>query len=277
MRAPTVGRKLYSTVMFVLVSVLGGVLVAGLAVPTAGVGAELAKVGATALQSLPREIETLINAKHENLISVFDIFRSNHRLFIFMGFAANGDISGYMKKHGGINETKLVCKWFLQASRGLAFLHNQLGTCHRDIKPDNILLDANWVAMLSDFGFAKIVVDEEKQRIELSSTFCGTRPYEAPQVLECKPYNGLKADIWSMGVTLFVMLHDTLPFPYKDLKEMLRLIGQWPKSVTDKMRRKVAGEAINLQLAMLNPTEKDRASVNDLVDNEWLKHNAQQQ
>lgn len=58
MRAPTVGRKLYSTLMFVLVSVLGGVLVAGLAVPTAGVGAELAKVSANALQALPREIET---------------------------------------------------------------------------------------------------------------------------------------------------------------------------------------------------------------------------
>ena len=58
MRAPTVGRKLYSTLMFVLVSVLGGVLVAGLAVPTAGVTAELAKVGANAVQLLPKDIET---------------------------------------------------------------------------------------------------------------------------------------------------------------------------------------------------------------------------
>ncbi|TBT88581.1 penicillin-binding protein [Propioniciclava sinopodophylli] len=58
MRAPTVGRKLYSALMFVLVSVLGGVLVAGLAVPTAGIGAELAKVSAVALQAIPKDIET---------------------------------------------------------------------------------------------------------------------------------------------------------------------------------------------------------------------------
>ena len=58
MRAPTVGRKLYSALMFLLVSVLGGVLVAGVAVPAAGVTAELAKVSANALQALPKDIET---------------------------------------------------------------------------------------------------------------------------------------------------------------------------------------------------------------------------
>ncbi len=86
MRAPTVGRKLYSTVMFVLVSVLGGVLVAGLAVPTAGVGAELAKVGATALQSLPREIETPPPAEGSTVLmadgSVLTNFFDENRAYV---------------------------------------------------------------------------------------------------------------------------------------------------------------------------------------------------
>jgi len=220
---------------------------------------------------LPREIETLIQAKHENLIQVNDIFRSNHRLFIFMDFAANGDISGYMKKHRGIKETKLACKWFLQASSGLHFLHTELGTAHRDNKPDNILLDNHWVAKLSDFGFAKMCYDKDKQSVNLSSTFCGTKPYEAPQIIECKQYDPLKADMWSMGITLFVMLHDTLPFPYKDTKEMLHLISKYPQSVRDKMNRKLPEEAIKFQLAMLHPREADRASVSDLVENEWLR------
>lgn len=58
MRAPTVGRRLYSALLFVAVSVLGGVLVAGLAVPTASVAAELSKAGATAIQAIPKEVET---------------------------------------------------------------------------------------------------------------------------------------------------------------------------------------------------------------------------
>lgn len=86
MRAPTVGRKLYSTLMFVLVSVLGGVLVAGLAVPTAGVGAELAKVSANALQSLPREIEAPPPAEGSTVLmadgSVLTNFFEENRAYV---------------------------------------------------------------------------------------------------------------------------------------------------------------------------------------------------
>src|SRR5699024_8612530 len=96
---------------------------------------------------LPRELQTLIECRHENLIQVFDIFRANNKMFIFMEFAGNGDISGYAKKHKGVKED-LACKWFYQASLGLAYLHEHLHTTHRDIKLDNMLLDDHWVAKL---------------------------------------------------------------------------------------------------------------------------------
>jgi len=223
---------------------------------------------------LPREIQTLINAQHTNLIKVFDIFRANQRMYIFMEFAGNGDIHVYIRKNRGIRDTKLACKWFLQASRGLEFLHNRIYTAHRDIKTDNILLADKWIAKLSDYGFSKDCYDPDKQSITLSTTFCGTKPYESPQVLEHKPYNALKADIWSMGVTLFIMLHDRFPFPFKDTKEMLKLISQYPKSVLSKMTRKLPDSGVKFQLSMLNPKEESRASVEDLVNNEWLRSNS---
>ena len=71
---------------------------------------------------------------------------------------------------------------------------------------DNVLLDASWVAKLTDFGFAKKISDKSN-KVTMSSTFCGTMPYESPQVLKRRPYNAFKADIWSMGVTIFIMLH----------------------------------------------------------------------
>lgn len=86
MRAPTVGRKLYSTLMFVLVSVLGGVLVAGIAVPATGVTAELAKVGANALQALPKDIETPPQAEGSTVLladgSVLTNFFVENRAYV---------------------------------------------------------------------------------------------------------------------------------------------------------------------------------------------------
>ncbi len=63
-----------------------------------------------------------------------------------MELASNGDLAGYATKHNGFKEP-LACKWFFQASSGLAYLHNSMKTSHRDIKLDNILLDANMVAV----------------------------------------------------------------------------------------------------------------------------------
>lgn len=86
MRAPTVGRRLYSALLFVFVSVLGGVLVAGLAVPTAGVAAELAKVGALAVQAIPQEVETPPPAEGSKVLmadgSVLTNFYDENRVYV---------------------------------------------------------------------------------------------------------------------------------------------------------------------------------------------------
>lgn len=86
MRAPTVGRKLYSILMFFLVSLLGGVLVAGLLVPTAGVAAELAKLGATAVQAIPREVETPPPAEGSKVLmadgTVLTNFYDENRVYV---------------------------------------------------------------------------------------------------------------------------------------------------------------------------------------------------
>jgi len=83
-----------------------------------------------------------------------------------------------------------------------------LSSLYSDIKLDNILLDCNWIAKMTDFGFAKKIADSSRGEVTMSTTFCGTLPYECPQILEHKAYNGFKADIWSM-----VSIALRLPFP----------------------------------------------------------------
>jgi testis-specific serine kinase len=222
---------------------------------------------------LPREIQAQIDSKHENLVQVFDIFRASKKLYIFMEFAANGDISGYAHKHKGIQE-KMASRWFLQVSKGLAYLHLQMHTAHRDIKTANMLLDARYIAKLSYFGFAKNCIDTATNQVLLSNTFCGTLPYECPEILALKPYNAFKADIWSMGITFFVMFHGIYPFNYKEGKKaMLRNIGDYPAFIRTRFCKQLPAEANKFVENMLHPNEDHRPSVTELINNAWLQRN----
>ena len=131
---------------------------------------------------LPRELAALMAIKHENVIRVYDIIKSGGRIFIFMEFAPNGDLAAYLKKNGTLAETH-ACLWFTQSIQALKYVHEEVFMAHRDIKVDNILLDENNNCKLTDFGFAKIVVDERTQRVQLSESYCGTEPYYCPQVI----------------------------------------------------------------------------------------------
>ena len=98
-----------------------------------------------------------------------------------------------MKKHKIIKE-ELACVWFTQSSEAVNYLHTEVRMAHRDIKLDNILLNDNHDAKLTDFGFASLVEDDSVNVYEASSeTFCGTVPYYSPQLVAKKPYNPFKA------------------------------------------------------------------------------------
>lgn len=97
--------------------------------------------------------------------------------------------------------------FFLQACRGLKYLHDSSVT-HRDIKPDNILLNSNSpnaMLKISDFGLSKLI------SVDSMKTVCGSQLYVAPEVLMGGNYTS-KVDIWSMGCLLFAMLSGSVPF-----------------------------------------------------------------
>lgn len=171
---------------------------------------------------LPRELGNLSNIRHPQIIRIFDIFRVKSNIFIFMEFASKGDMTTYLKKvHAPLDE-KHSCKWFYQMICAMDYLHNTMNIAHRDIKIDNILIAEDNSVKLTDFGFSLQVAISEEKSIQMSTTFCGTRPYLSPQILQKRPYNPFKADIWALGVVLFSMLNNRYPYHYKDHKVMLR-------------------------------------------------------
>ena len=97
---------------------------------------------------------------------------------------------------------------------------HRLGVCHRDLKLENLLIDANGDVRLSDFGLAATVAPDGS---DLLLTRCGTPHYAAPEVLLERPYDGFQADVWSCGVILYALLCGHLPFQDPSMRTRLAI------------------------------------------------------
>ncbi|KAH0688574.1 hypothetical protein KY289_015932 [Solanum tuberosum] len=154
----------------------------------------------------------------------------------------------------------------------LSALHycHQNGVTHRDIKPQNILLDQNNNLKISDFGLSAL---PEQLKNDLLHTACGTPGYTAPEVAYRKGYNGEKVDSWSCGVILFAFLSGYLPFDSGNLSNMYRAIHRrdfrFPNWVS-----KSARSVIN---KLLDPNPSTRLSIEQLMKLSWFKKSNQQQ
>ena len=166
--------------------------------------------------------------KHPNAIEVYDIIRSNNRIYIFMEFAGNGDLTDYLRKHNELKED-LASVWFTQVCEAVHYLHVIIHMAHRDIKLDNILLDGKYNCKLTDFGFADLIMDDVNIDDVVSETYCGTVPYYSPQLTARKPYNPFKADVWAMGVVMYAILHNHFPFHFNNTKTFLKEQTTYPQ------------------------------------------------
>ncbi|KAF7495003.1 Testis-specific serine/threonine-protein kinase 4 [Sarcoptes scabiei] len=218
---------------------------------------------------LPRELSALMEVKHPYAVRVYDIIRCNHRIYIFMEFAGNGDLTSYVKKNKNLKET-LACIWFTQISEAVNYLHTTIHMAHRDIKMDNILLDECFNCKLTDFGFANLIMDETDIDDVVSETICGTVPYYCPQLAWKKPYNPFKADVWAMGVVLYAMLHNRFPFHFKDPKKMCHEQLDYPKFIKSRFSSEISKQSQDLMIQMFNPNDSIRISMAQVLQHEWV-------
>lgn len=216
---------------------------------------------------LPRELAALIQMKHEYAIQIYDIFKSNKKIYIFMEYASKGTIADYLKKNGPLDEP-FSCQWFTQVSEALNYMHSELGICHRDIKVDNILLDEKYIAKLTDFGFAKEGRDPETREVKMSKTFCGTEPYYSPQIIQKHEYNPFLADVWAMGVVLFAMLNNKFPFHFNKGKKIML---EEQLNHRYKLTKDFSKDLLHLQNKMFEPEEEKRYTMDRVLEHEWIK------
>ena len=123
-----------------------------------------------------------------------------------MEYCQNGDLFDLVKKFGKLNEG-IARNLFLQILNGLEYLHSKVGVAHLDLKLENILVSQNFNIKLCDFGF----YEETSYKINKNR---GTHGYRAPETYlqSNEGYDGVKADFFSLGVILFIMLFGVPPF-----------------------------------------------------------------
>ncbi|XP_041498475.1 sperm motility kinase 2B-like [Microtus oregoni] len=163
------------------------------------------------------EVDIMRSLIHPHIIRFLQEVQTREMTYVIMDYASKGNLLHQIRKQGGLQECE-VRRLFTQVVQAVKYCHDNC-IVHRDIKANNILIDASGNAKLCDFGLAVRVVPGKKLK-----TFCGTLPYCAPELLKVKPYDGYASDVWNLGVLLYYMVARQLPFQassYKGLKQQI--------------------------------------------------------
>ncbi|XP_014209025.1 testis-specific serine/threonine-protein kinase 3 [Copidosoma floridanum] len=221
----------------------------------------------------PRELQILTKIEHPHIIQVHSILQRGPQVFIFMQYAENGDLLEFIRnpRVGTVPEQQARI-WFRQMASALQYLH-RLHIAHRDLKCENILLSRRFNAKLADFGFARYCVNQEGRRV-LSQTYCGSAAYAAPEVVAGSPYNPKMADVWSLGVILFIMLNGVMPFNDKHLAKLLKDQQSRNWAFQPKVRESVSGLAVAMVKLLLEPDVTLRLTVDRVMGHDWLRSRA---
>ena len=152
------------------------------------------------------EARAVASLSHENVVKIFDYGENESRPYLVMEYVKGPSLQSFLEKNGTLpNLVALeVCRQVLQ---GLACAHSK-GIFHRDIKPDNIIIDEAGVVKIMDFGIAYIV---NRESMTMTGSFIGSPRYISPEQAEGKPLTGT-TDIFSVGVLLYFSLTGKLPF-----------------------------------------------------------------
>ncbi|KAL2323767.1 hypothetical protein Fmac_028146 [Flemingia macrophylla] len=211
-----------------------------------------------------REIDAMRRLQHHpNILKIHEVLATKTKIYLIVDFAGGGELFSKLARRGRLPEP-LARRYFSQLVSALLFCHRH-GVAHRDLKPQNLLLDAAGDLKVSDFGLSAL---PEHLRDGLLHTACGTPAYTAPEILRRGGYEGSKADAWSCGVILYVLLAGQLPFDDSNIPAMCRRISrrefEFPPWISKSAR--------SLIYQLLDPNPKTRLKLEDVFDNAWLRN-----
>lgn len=218
------------------------------------------------LKTLDREANILSNVHHEYCVSLLDIFKTKHHLYLVMELCTGGELfDAVCEANFSEYSASLIIN---QITSALIYLHDK-EIVHRDLKPENLLFEtpARKKIKLMDFGLAKALDSND----EALQTRCGTLHYVAPEVLSKKPYTH-KCDFWSLGVVLYVLLCGYLPFYHEKRSITVRLVRKGKFDFDDDEWADISAEAKDLICRLLEKNVEARISGNEILEHPFVQN-----
>lgn len=153
-----------------------------------------------------KEYDIMMKLHHLFIVSLYEVIEDAENLYLVMEYVEGPTLLDYIKEQGKLPDWKIK-HIFCEILSAVLYLHKTLKIVHRDLKLENIIIDKNLNVRLLDFGLS----NQQKHDAALFKTTCGSPSYLAPELLMGKPYNH-KVDMWSLGIILYALTDNTLPF-----------------------------------------------------------------
>uniref|UniRef100_A0A665X5G3 non-specific serine/threonine protein kinase n=1 Tax=Echeneis naucrates TaxID=173247 RepID=A0A665X5G3_ECHNA len=211
------------------------------------------------VSQLFREVRIMKILNHPNIVKLFEVIETDRTLYLVMEYASGGEVFDYLVAHGRMKEKEARAK-FRQIVSAVQYCH-QKHIVHRDLKAENLLLDADMNIKIADFGFSNEFTLGNKL-----DTFCGSPPYAAPELFQGKKYDGPEVDVWSLGVILYTLVSGSLPFDGQNLKELRERVLRGKYRIPFYMSTDC--ENLLKRFLVLNPAK--RGTLEQIMKDRWI-------
>ncbi|XP_050590846.1 serine/threonine-protein kinase fused isoform X2 [Bombus affinis] len=212
------------------------------------------------LKSLRQECEIQRHLHHPNIIQMLDSFETENEIVVVTEYA-DKELYEILGKAGRLSEQRaqvIAC----DLVSALYYLHSNR-VLHRDLKPQNVLLESNGVAKLCDFGFARSM----STGTHVLTSIKGTPLYMAPELIEERPYDH-NADLWSLGCIVYELVVGSPPFQTTSILHLVRLIRfeaiKWPDYISQNCKQFLQG--------LLQKDPSQRLTWPALLDHPFVKN-----
>ncbi|KAI9481034.1 MAG: kinase-like domain-containing protein [Benjaminiella poitrasii] len=232
-------------------------------------GKPLPPIGTNPLDLVRSELAILKKLNHHNVIKLYEVLDDpdNDSLYMVLEMAHKGVIMQIDLNQSTTPYTEKASRfYFRQIILGIEYLHCN-DVVHRDIKPDNLLLSDNKILKIVDFGVSEIFVKGDDA---LQST-AGSPAFMPPELCTANrgPVSGKAADIWSMGVTLYCLVHGHLPFTNQNLLGLYEMIEHDPVTYS----KNLSPTLIDLLQNLLEKNPQKRIAMRELRNHPWVTNN----
>lgn len=196
---------------------------------------------------------------HPFIVGLNMAFQSKNKLFFVLDYCAGGELFFHLGKLGKFAEPR-ACFYAAEITLAIEYVHN-LDVIYRDLKPENVLLDARGHVRLTDFGLSKEGISDSSSG---ANSFCGTPEYLAPEILN-RQGHGRAVDWWSLGALLYEMLTGLPPFYCRDREKLFEKIRRgelyYPRHLTPRSQSLLRGLLTRDPTKRLGSGERDAEEI----------------